>query len=187
MPEVIIVHTIDLPVDLVGTRPVERAEAAHVIAAKARCNGDQLREIPTVQRNVLHDIVGNGHGLGLRGGVERQSRCGHFYGGSLLLQRKFNLQRVDASRGDFHFVNRVDREAGGRDRNFIEAERDILESKSSIIGRCGRVIDARRGLRCLHRSIRNHRSRRIRHSSVNRATKRLRVYPHCEQQNDKNC
>src|SRR5713101_3118292 len=62
VPEVVVVHPIDLPVDLVGASSVERATAAHIVAAETWGNGNQLREVASVQRNVLHHVVGNGHG-----------------------------------------------------------------------------------------------------------------------------
>ena len=56
MPEIVVVYAVDLPIDLIGARSIQRTEAAHVVAAKARLDGNQLREIPPVQRNVLHHV-----------------------------------------------------------------------------------------------------------------------------------
>ena len=91
MPEIVIVHPVDLPVDLVRPRTVQRAEATNVITAKTRCNRNHLREVPPVQRHVLHHVVGNRHGLGLRGGIERQRSRGNFHGGGLLLKLQLHL------------------------------------------------------------------------------------------------
>ncbi len=48
MPEVVVVHAVDLPVDLVRTGPIERAEAANVVSTKPWFHGDQLGEIAAI-------------------------------------------------------------------------------------------------------------------------------------------
>ncbi len=187
MPEVVVVHTVDLPVDLVGPRAIERTEAAHVVAAEARCNTDHLREVTAVQRNVLHHVVGNRHRLRLSGGVEGKSGRGNFDGGGLLLQGQLDLERVDRPRDDLDLVHRVDRESRCRNRNLIKPQRNILQSKCSFT-RCHRiVIDAGCVFRGFYRGVGNERPRRIRHRSVDRAAERLGIYPHCERKNYKNC
>ena len=86
MPEIVVVHAVDLPVDLIGSRPVQRAKAAYVIAAKTRCDADHLGKVTPVQRNVLHHVVGNRHRLRLRGGIKGESRRRNFDSRGLLLQ-----------------------------------------------------------------------------------------------------
>src|SRR6266516_2532297 len=51
VPEIVVVHAVDLPIDLIGAGAIERAEAAHVITAEARGYGNQLGEVAAVQRN----------------------------------------------------------------------------------------------------------------------------------------
>ena len=55
VPQVVIVHTVNLPVHLIGASTIERAEAAHVVTTKARFNRDQLREVTSIQRNILNN------------------------------------------------------------------------------------------------------------------------------------
>ncbi len=71
MPEVVVIHAVDLPVDLVGAGAVQRAKAADVVAAEARLNSNELREIAPVQRCVLHHVVSDSHALRRGGGIQR--------------------------------------------------------------------------------------------------------------------
>ena len=48
VPEVVIVHAINLPVHLIGAGSIERTEATHVIAAEAGFNRDQLGVVASV-------------------------------------------------------------------------------------------------------------------------------------------
>src|SRR5262249_5223903 len=63
VPEVVVIHAVNLPIHLVGTRPVEGAEAAHGIAPIAGIHRDQLGEIAPVKGNILHHLRLDGLGL----------------------------------------------------------------------------------------------------------------------------
>src|SRR4029077_402217 len=54
VPEIVVIHAVDLPIDLVRARSIDRTEPANVIATKAWLDGDQLGEVPAVQRQFLH-------------------------------------------------------------------------------------------------------------------------------------
>ena len=71
MPEVVVVHSVYLPVILIGAGPVHGAEATYGVATVAGRDRDQLGEVPAVQRNVLDDVGGDSHILSSRGGVQR--------------------------------------------------------------------------------------------------------------------
>src|SRR5882762_8362835 len=49
VPEVVVVHAVNLPVHLVGTGSVERAKSADGISAVTWGHGDQLSKVPSVQ------------------------------------------------------------------------------------------------------------------------------------------
>ena len=87
VPEVVVIHTVNLPIHLIRARPIERTEATHRVATVTRRSRDQLREIAPVQGNILHDVRSNRHVLGLRRGVQGQRRSGHFHRSGLLLER----------------------------------------------------------------------------------------------------
>src|SRR5262249_59326926 len=53
VPEVIVVHTVNLPVHLVGTRPIQGTESAYGISSVTGIYRDQLRKIPPVEWNIL--------------------------------------------------------------------------------------------------------------------------------------
>jgi len=76
-------------------------------------------------------------------GVERQCRRRDFDRGGLLLQCKLDVQRVDGACGNVDLVYRVGWETRSRDRDFVKAERDILERKDPVVRRRGGVIDTR--------------------------------------------
>ena len=56
MPEVVVVRAIDLPVDLVGARAIDRADSRRGIAGETGREADHLREVAAVERNVLHGL-----------------------------------------------------------------------------------------------------------------------------------
>src|SRR5207249_4484810 len=187
VPEVVVVHTVDLPVDLVRPGAIERTEAAHVVAAEARCNTDHLREVPAVERNVLHHIVGDGHCLRLCCGVESQGSGGYFYCRGLLLQRKSDVQCIDLARANFYLVHGVGWETRRCHRDFVLAQWNVLKGKGSIISCCCSVVNPRGTFRDLDCGVWNRTARWVGHCSVDGAAERLRVHPHCERQNNHNC
>ena len=187
VPEVIIVHAVDLPIDLIGSGSIERPETAYVITPEARRDGYQLGEVPPVQWHVLDEIGGDRHRLRLGSGVERQRRGGNFHRRGLLLQCKPNRQGINRTRNHLDLVHGISREARGRNSDLIEAERNVLEGKGSFTRRDGVVVDPRGAFRGFHRCIRYHCSRRIRYCSVDGAAERLGVCCYCERENNENC
>jgi hypothetical protein len=54
VPPVVVVRPVNLPVDLIAARSVDGAEAAQRVSGKPGRHADQLGEVASVQRNILH-------------------------------------------------------------------------------------------------------------------------------------
>src|SRR6266404_1153388 len=56
VPEIVVVHSIDLPVHLIWPRAVERTKTTDRISAVTRRDGHQLSKVSAIQRQVLDDV-----------------------------------------------------------------------------------------------------------------------------------
>ena len=135
----------------------------------------------------MDDIGGNRHVLGRRGSVKSQRRGRYFHGRGLLLQRKLDRQRIDRPCRGLDLIHRVHGETWCRDRHLVQAERNILEGKRTFTRGDRGMVNPCGGIRGFHRRIGNNSSRGIRHRSINCPAERLRVRPHGDRQNNKNC
>ena len=177
VPQIVVVHAVDLPVDLIGTRSVEGAEAAHVVASEARLDGDQLREIPAVQRNVLDHIGGKRHALRLRRRVEGDGALGNLHRRRCLPDFQLHRQRVNLPHHNLHVIEGRRGKAARRGADRIQAGRNILEGELAL--RCGHapVHNARRLFRRFDASAGHKRSRWVQHGAVDGAAEGLRTGP----------
>ena len=79
VPEIVVIYSVDLPVDLIGARAIQGAETANVVATKARLHRNQLCKVAPVERSVLHYVIRNRRRLSLRCRVERNGSRVNFH------------------------------------------------------------------------------------------------------------
>ncbi len=79
VPKIIVVCAVDLPVHLISARSIYLTEAADVIPAKARLDGQQLGEVAPIERHFLNHSVRHCRSLRLRRRIQCECRGGHFH------------------------------------------------------------------------------------------------------------
>src|SRR5215469_18253485 len=174
VPEIVIVDTINLPVHLIGPSPVQRTETANVVATKAGFDRDQLREVAPVQWSVLDNIGENRHGLGGGRGIDRKGSRRHFNDHFLLLEREFDGQSVNRSRGYLHLVDCNRRKATSRNCDLVRAQRKVLKRKLAVRGGYRRMCNTRVIVCRLDIGVRDDGPRWVSNRAVKRATESLR-------------
>ena len=187
MPQVVVVHAVDLPVDLVGPSSIQGAVAARRVAAIPRCGSDQLREVSAIQGHDRQITASDGGCLRLGRSIQSQRRRRNFHGGGLLRERQLHWQRVNGALRYQYVIDGQCRESCCGHGYRVHPNGNILEGKLPV-SRCeGRVINPRGLFFGLNLGIRHDCARRIHHRPVNRATKRLRVCCKHQRQHSKNC
>src|SRR6267378_3195569 len=187
VPEVVVVHSVDLPIILISAGTVHGAEATYRVATIAGRHRDQLGKVSSIQRNVLHDVRSDSHILSRRGCVQRYCGRRDFHCRGSRLQRQLDVQRIDSPGRYFNFVHRIRREALRGNGHFVLAQWNVLKSKRSVTRGHRHVVNARRALCRLHLRVRHRAARRVRYRTVDRAAKGLRVCCNSQSQNHYDC
>ena len=105
MPQIVVVRTVNLPVDLVGACTVHRSVAAQRITGEAGSHPDHLREVAAVERDVLNRFAGEDGCLCRRGRVEREAGGVHFDRCRLRSDCKLQRNGVNRSRGNGNLLD----------------------------------------------------------------------------------
>src|SRR5258708_37921829 len=58
VPEVVVVHAVNLPIDLIGAGGGSRARTPHAIPPRTRGPRNQMQEVTPIQWDVLHHVPG---------------------------------------------------------------------------------------------------------------------------------
>ena len=182
MPEVIVVHAVNLPVHLVGAGSVHRAEAAHGVPAVARLDSSELGEVATVHRHVLDRLGGQDIVLGGGGRIESQRSRGNFHHGRARRSGgQLHRNGIRTSRRDRDIIDGRRSKPGGRNFNLVRPQRQVLEGELTIAGAHGTQRDPGAAIRGLDIGSGDHSSRRIGYGTVDGAAKCLRVSEHPKQ------
>ena len=182
VPEIVVVHAVNLPVHLVGAGSVQRAEATHGITAVAGLHRGELREVTAVHRHVLDRLGGQDIVLGGAGRIESQRSRGNFHHGRARRSGgQLHRNGVCASRRDRHIIDGRRSKPGGRNFNLVRPQRQVLEGELTIAGAHGTQRDPGAAIRGLDIGSGDHSPRRIGYGTVDGAAKCLRVSEHPKQ------
>ena len=143
-PLIVVVGSLDLPVELVRSRSVHRRGAAAFVTREAGRQREHLAEVASVQRQILHRARGEDVG-------ERRGRRLDGDGRGRHLNVRFDLRHVqpdrygvDGARRHAHAADGDRLEAALRDDDRVIAQRQIGERERARRRRRRRIRKARR-------------------------------------------
>src|SRR5713101_5686364 len=171
MPQVVVVHSVNLPIHLIGSRPVQGTKAAGGVASKPRLHCDQLRKVAPVQRGILERSPR--HRRGLEGNVGG----GNFDRDGGLGQNQFYRHCINRARTDRYVVRGGDGESAGRNGEFVRTQRKVLNSELAVACGDGAVLDPGGSILGSYGCFWNHCPGGIRNAAVYRSAKCLCMSP----------